>query len=116
MYRKMAAKELAGLMGLIAHPERIRIVEELSLGEMGVTDLYSKLELSQATTSRHLSLMKAHHILLERKLGRQVFYSLAVPELANWLIVGLDIIQQKSVEDKTTKKAIKEAKKLWSHA
>jgi DNA-binding transcriptional ArsR family regulator len=114
MYRKLAAKELADLLGLISHPARIRIIEELVLEELDVTNLSSKLELTQSATSRHLSLLKAHNIVVMRKAGRNIYYHLSVPELASWLIRGLDIVEQKQIQNKSSNKAIREAKKIWS--
>lgn len=114
MYRKVAAEELAKFLSVISHPERIRIIEELHQGELDVSGIQEKLDLSQSTTSRHLSLLKAHHVVVERKEGRRVFYHLSVPLLSTWLIAGLDIIQKKSSQDIPLSKAFANAKKLWS--
>lgn len=113
MYRKVAAEELANFLSVISHAERIRIIEELSQGEMDVSGIQDKLEISQSTTSRHLALLKAHHVVSERKEGRRVFYQLAVPPIAAWLVAGLDIIQEKSVQDVPLAKAFASAKRLW---
>lgn len=114
MYRKVAAEELAKFLGVISHPERIRIIEELNQGELDVGGIQARLKLSQSTTSRHLSLLKAHHVVVERKEGRHVFYHLSVPLLSEWLISGLDIIQKKSSHDVPLSKVFSSAKKLWS--
>jgi DNA-binding transcriptional ArsR family regulator len=113
MYRRIAAQELANFLGVIAHPDRIRIIEELHGGELDVTALQTLLDLPQSFVSRHLGLMKSNKIVAERKEGRRVYYHLCVPALATWLIAGLDIIGEK---DKTTvlmAKALVSAKKLW---
>lgn len=114
MYRKVAAEELARFLGVISHPERIRIIEELNQGELDVGGIQGRLKISQSTTSRHLSLLKAHHVVIERKEGRHVFYHLSVPLLSAWLISGLDIIQKKSSQDVPLSKVFSSAKKLWS--
>jgi len=114
MYRKVAASELAKFLSLISHPERILIIEELSHGELDVSGLQERLKISQATTSRHLSLLKAQNVVIERKEGRRVYYHLAVPLLSHWLISGLDIISKKAVQEKPLNKAFSVAKKLWT--
>lgn len=114
MYRRVAAGELAKLLSLISHPERILIIEELNRGELDVTTLQERLELSQATTSRHLSLLKAHNVVAERKEGRRVYYHLTVPLMSQWLIKGLDIIGQKTAHEKPLSRAFSAAKKMWT--
>ncbi len=113
MFRKIAAQELANFLGVIAHPERIRIIEELYGGELDVSALQARLELSQSSVSRHLALMKANRIVAERKEGRRVFYHLSVPILAVWLIGGLDIIGEKNRTEQPITKVFASAKKLW---
>jgi DNA-binding transcriptional ArsR family regulator len=114
MYRKVAAVELACFLGTISHFERIRIIEELRGSELDVSALQKRLEIAQSSVSRHLSILKAHRIVNERKEGRRVYYHLSVPELATWLIAGLDIINEKSMENVSLSKAFASAKKRWS--
>jgi DNA-binding transcriptional ArsR family regulator len=114
MFRKIAANELATFLGIISHPARIRIVEELKNKELDVSTIQEVLDMSQSSVSQHLATLKAHKVLEERKEGRRVFYHLADPELAEWLIQGLDIVQRKSDQDKQISKALASAKKIWS--
>jgi DNA-binding transcriptional ArsR family regulator len=116
MYRKIAALELANFLGVIAHPERIRIIEELQGDELDVSTIQSRLGLAQASVSRHLALLKAQAIVVERKEGRRVFYHLSVPLLAKWLIAGLDIVGEKSQKEMAISQALSSAKELWAPA
>lgn len=43
-HRAIVAKELAGVLGVLAHPQRIRIIEELRNGERDVTSIQAALE------------------------------------------------------------------------
>lgn len=113
MYRKIAAQELANFLGVIAHPDRIRIIEELHGGELDVTALQTNLSLPQSFVSRHLGVMKSNKIVAERKEGRRVYYHLSVPTLATWLIAGLDIIGEKDKASVPIAEAFASAKKLW---
>jgi ArsR family transcriptional regulator len=74
----------------LAHPTRIAIVETLRDGEMSAGKLIEKLQLEQANASQHLSILRAKQILVNRKAGNQVFYSLRDPAL----IEVLDILRR----------------------
>jgi DNA-binding transcriptional ArsR family regulator len=67
----------AGIFQAMANPTRIAIVELLrDLGEVPVTSLSERLELEQANVSQHLAVLRAKQIVVSRKEGNQVFYSL----------------------------------------
>ncbi len=114
MHRKLAAKELAEFIGAITHPDRIRIIEELHQVELDVSTLQAKLELAQSVVSRHLGILKSERIVVERRDGRHVFYRLSIPELAVWLVYGLDLISEKAGKRAPLSKAFAVAKKRWS--
>jgi ArsR family transcriptional regulator len=60
----------------LAHPTRIAIVELLRGGEMPASKLIEKLGIEQANTSQHLAVLRAKQIVVSRKMGNQVFYSI----------------------------------------
>jgi ArsR family transcriptional regulator len=67
----------AGIFQALAHPNRIAIVELLrDEGEVPVTRIHERLGLEQANVSQHLAVLRAKQIVLGRKDGNQVFYSL----------------------------------------
>ena len=92
-HRMIAARELGGLMGVLAHPERIFIVEELYGGERDVASLQEALGVAQAKVSKHLSVLRAHRVVTERRDGRHVYYRLVHPDLAAWVADGLTFIK-----------------------
>ena len=69
MPRSIAITELASMLGVLSHPDRIRIVEELRSGERCVQDLAEALDCPQARISQHLSLLKSHRIVHKRRAG-----------------------------------------------
>ncbi len=91
--RKIAARELATLFGVLANADRIRIVEELRSGEKDVGTLHELVGISRPRVSQHLGLMRAHRLVEERRDGRHVFYHLCVSELAGWVLQGLDFVE-----------------------
>ncbi len=109
--REVVAKELADMFKTIAHPDRIRIIEELGQGEKDVSTLVESLDLPGPRVSQHLSLMRANRIVVERREGRRHYYHLVQPDVASWIIDGLDFIEGRI--SGVSKSAIVEARDLW---
>ena len=112
-HRAIVAKELAGLLGVLAHPHRIRIIEELRGGERDVTSIQTVLEISPSGVSQHLMQLRAHRLVSERREGRQVFYHLRQPDLARWLTEAMRFIELESVEAEQLRAAIKKTRADW---
>jgi DNA-binding transcriptional ArsR family regulator len=74
----------------LANPTRIAIVEALREGEMSAGKLIEKLGIEQANASQHLSILRARQIVVNRKAGNQVFYSIRDPAL----LEVLDILRR----------------------
>ncbi len=64
---------------------RLAIVQRLSGGEARVADLIAELGLAQSTVSAHVACLRDCGLVVGRPQGRQVFYSLARPELMDLL-------------------------------
>ena len=60
----------------LAHPTRIAIVELLRDGEQSAGQLIQKLGIEQANASQHLTVLRAKQIVVSRKVGNQVYYSI----------------------------------------
>jgi len=69
----------------LAHPARLWIVEQLSVGERCVCELVDGLELDFSTVSKHLLVLKNASVVADDKRGKQVFYSLKVPCVLNFM-------------------------------
>jgi DNA-binding transcriptional ArsR family regulator len=75
----------AELFQALAHPTRIAIVESLRNGEVGAGALLAELGIEQANLSQHLAVLRAKHVVVARKAGNQVHYSLRDPVLTEVL-------------------------------
>ncbi|MBN2175504.1 MAG: helix-turn-helix transcriptional regulator [Bacteroidales bacterium] len=70
---EMAASKLRA----IAHPMRIAIIDLLHEREkLSVTEIYSALDIEQASASHHLNILKNKGVLISRREGKKIFYSL----------------------------------------
>jgi ArsR family transcriptional regulator len=67
------------LLRLIAHPVRIKILQELTKGVKCVSDFQDFLEVSQPNVSQHLSLLRTHGIIDFYVDGRLKCYFLVDP-------------------------------------
>ncbi len=110
--RSLVAKELASIFKVIAHPDRIRIIEELRVGERDVNTMIASLGLPGPRVSQHLSLLRAHRMVEERRDGRHHFYHLSQPEIARWIAEGLLFVEGRM--GGLSKSAIDSARELWS--
>ncbi len=64
---------------------RLAIVQRLACGEARVADLVAALGMAQSTVSAHVACLRDCALVVGRPQGRQVFYSLARPELMDLL-------------------------------
>jgi len=110
--RELVAKELSEIFRITGHPDRIRIIEELRSGEKDVKTLMESLGLPGPRVSQHLSLMRAHRIVEERRDGRHHYYHLTQPDIADWIIAGLEFVEGRL--GGINKDNISNAKELWS--
>lgn len=66
----------ADIFQALAHPTRIAIVELLRDGEVPAGVIFAQLGVEQANASQHLAVLRAKRIVVNRKVGNQVFYAL----------------------------------------
>ncbi len=80
----------ANIFQALAHPTRIAIVEALRDGEMAAGELTARLQVEQANLSQHLAVLRTRQVVVNRKVGNQVFYAVKTPVL----IEVLDLLKQ----------------------
>jgi DNA-binding transcriptional ArsR family regulator len=83
------------ILRIIAHPVRIKILEELMKGVKCVSDFEDFLEISQPNVSQHLSLLRRHRIIDYFIDGRLRCYFLRDPVVPDIL----DVIRKDYEED-----------------
>ncbi|MES2587074.1 MAG: metalloregulator ArsR/SmtB family transcription factor [Pseudomonadota bacterium] len=68
---------VAEYFNVLSEPSRLRIMYAVCSGEKSVSEVVELCGSSQANVSRHLSALHKAGILLRRKEGTTVFYSIA---------------------------------------
>jgi ArsR family transcriptional regulator len=61
----------------LAHPIRIRILDSLRDGEKGVNELSEILKIEPANVSQQLAILRVRNIVVGRKAGNNVYYSVS---------------------------------------
>ena len=75
----------ASVFQALSHPTRVAILELLRDREYSAGAIQEKLGLEQANLSQHLAILRSRQIVVNRKDGNQVFYSIRNPVLVQVL-------------------------------
>ena len=75
----------ARVLKALAHPTRLWMAEQLAAGELCVRAFVDKIDADFSTISKHLSVLKQAGIVADEKRGKQVYYSLKVPCVLNFM-------------------------------
>ncbi len=78
-------EEQAKIFKALGHPSRLLMAEALSRGPMCVCDLQKLVGADISTVSRHLAVLKGADIVTDVKRGQNVFYSLKLTCLGQFL-------------------------------
>jgi DNA-binding transcriptional ArsR family regulator len=95
----------------LAHPIRIRIVDCLRGGEKGVNELSEMLQLEPANVSQQLAVLRVRNIVVGRKSGSSVFYSVSDPALFKLLDVAKDVFNNHLVGVREMLEEMKEGRR-----
>jgi DNA-binding transcriptional ArsR family regulator len=84
----------------LAHPLRIKILDTLRVGEIGVNELCARLGVEQSTLSQQLSILRTRDIVATRKSGNSVFYFVKDPAIFRLLDVTKEIFNNHLIDIK----------------
>ncbi|WP_378154153.1 ArsR/SmtB family transcription factor [Chungangia koreensis] len=82
----------------LAHPLRIRILELLSEGEKSVNEIQEALQSEGSSVSQQLSVLRSRNIVVGRKNGKHVIYSLRDEAIADLLTVARNIFNNHLID------------------
>ncbi len=77
----MAFERQAQICKAFANPLRLRIIDLVSRGECSASELQDELSVSKANLSQHIAVLKSVGVIATRREGKQLYYSLAIPEV-----------------------------------
>ncbi len=73
---EQTATQLAELFDVFGDPSRVRLISVLAAGEQNVSTLAAAVGLSTSAVSHQLRMLRQLRLVVARKDGRQVYYSL----------------------------------------
>jgi ArsR family transcriptional regulator len=86
---------------VLAHPTRIRILEQLAQRERTVHDLQTALTLDQPIVSQHLAVLRARGVVTVRRHGTQAHYTVASPLIADILLLSREFLNRQLSESRS---------------
>ena len=76
----------------LGHPARIRILELLAEGERSVAELMPQLGLESSHLSQQLAVLRKAGMVVARKQGNSVIYSMASQDVAELLLLARKVL------------------------
>jgi len=76
----------------LGHPARIRTLELLSEGDKPVHQLLASIAIEASNLSQQLSVLRKAGLVIQRREGTEVIYSLAIPEVRDLLLAARVIL------------------------
>ena len=67
---------LSNTFSALSDPNRQKILEQLKQKEMSVTEILENLNITMATLSHHLDILKRADLVSGRRAGQKIIYSL----------------------------------------
>lgn len=83
--------ENSKLFKSFSDPNRLKIIEILSCGEMCACTILEKLNITQPTLSHHMKKLEEANVIKIRKDGLWTYYSLNKKQIKNMMIFMLQI-------------------------
>ncbi|MGE3142687.1 MAG: ArsR/SmtB family transcription factor [Hyphomonadaceae bacterium] len=77
------AAEAAALLRALANERRLLILCELGGGELSVSEILERLDVSQSALSQHLAVLRAEGLVETRREAQTIFYHIADPAVMN---------------------------------
>lgn len=81
----------------LAHPLRIAVLDALRHGELGVNELCNLLQVEQSTLSQQLAVLRGRSIVIGRKEGLNVYYSVRDHAVFRLLDVAKEIFNNQLI-------------------
>ncbi len=79
----------------LANPKRLEIISALKDGEKTVTDLVGILGVPKANVSQHLAVMRNSGVLVNRRDGVNIYYSLASHKVTEACMLMKEVLTER---------------------
>lgn len=97
----------ADMCKTISNPRRQAILDTLRDGELTVSQLVEKTGINQANLSQHLSILRSKGVVVNRRSGNNIYYSIADLKIIKAYDLMSEVLRDSiSAKGRTIKKAI----------
>ena len=86
----------ARVLKALANESRLKIVDRLSRGECSVGELTELVGCDRSTVSKHLAVLRAHDIVLDRRDGNVVYYTLLTPCVMSFFSCASQVLNERA--------------------
>ena len=86
----------AQLLKALASESRLKIVDRLAQGECSVGELTELVGSDRTTVSKHLAVLRAHGIVVDRREGSTVFYILQTPCMPRFFQCTAQVLKERA--------------------
>ena len=76
----------------LGHPVRIRLLELLSERDHAVHELLQRIAVEPSNLSQHLAVLRRNQLVVSRRQGGEVIYSVSAPEVRELLVIARSIL------------------------
>lgn len=91
-------EQVARIGKATSSPKRLELLELLCQGEMNVEQLAVEAQISVKLTSAHLSVLKSASMVKTRREGKNIYYSLAATDVANFWVSIRALAEERLLE------------------
>jgi ArsR family transcriptional regulator len=92
--QRQTLEQIADLFKGFADTTRVQILTILLEGELCVSDITERVELTQSAVSHQLRILKQMHLIKYRREGKNMLYSLADDHVRTILQMGLEHVME----------------------
>jgi ArsR family transcriptional regulator len=96
MRQREVYRQQARVMKALANESRLMIVDRLHRGECSAGELTELVGSDQSTVSRHLSVLRSHGIVEDRREGNVVYYRLLTPCVVDFFSCATRVLRERS--------------------
>jgi DNA-binding transcriptional ArsR family regulator len=86
----------ARVLKAMANDSRLLIIDRLNEGECSAGDLVSLVGTDASTVSKHLSILRAHGIVEDRRVGTTVYYRLLTPCVLSFFACATQVLKERA--------------------
>jgi DNA-binding transcriptional ArsR family regulator len=96
----------ADFLRTLGHPARIRVLELLCERDHAVHELLAEIAIEPSNLSQQLGVLRRAGLVVQRREGAEVVYSIGVPEIRDLLLVARQILLQRLADQENLREQL----------